>query len=293
MTARIGPSHSVGHWGEMFVKKAILAILPALLATPALAQSASDQTAPAAAPAASAPSPICTDRPTRSNFACTVPDGAVQIEADGFNWSRLTQGGVATDTVLYTNPTVKLGVTSSTDIEANWVPYESVHTQGVGTLRGVGDLVLRLKQRLTPADAKVSIAILPYIKAPTARLGIGNGQWEGGVIVPANIALPKDFTLTLVPEVDVLADGVDPARRHVQVQQVVNLGKALTPTLTLYGELWTAQNFDPAGTVGQYSADFAFAWALRPTLQLDFGGNFGLNKATPGAQLYVGVSTRF
>jgi hypothetical protein len=57
--------------------------------------------------------------------------------------------------------------------------------------------------------------------------------------------------------------------------------------------LWTAQNFDPAGTVAQYSADFAFARALRPTLQLDFGGNFGLNRATPGAQLYVGVSTRF
>jgi hypothetical protein len=157
----------------------------------------------------------------------------------------------------------------------------------------VGDVTLRLKQRLTAADAPVAVSLLPYVKAPTARLGIGNRQWEGGLIVPVNITLPQGFTLTLVPEADVLADSANPGQRHAQFQQVVNLGKALTPTLTLYGELWTAQNFDPAGTVAQYSADFALAWLVRPTLQFDVGGNFGLNRATPDAQLYLGVSTRF
>ncbi len=276
------------------MNKAILLILCTLFATPALGDAMPG--APphdAFAPLPAGVTPICTDRPTRSNFACTVPDGQIQIEADGINWSRLSQNGATTDTVLYTNPTVKLGVSPSTDIEANWVPYESVHTRGAGTHYGAGDLVLRLKQRLTATDAKVSISILPYIKAPTARLGIGNGQWEGGALLPVNVALPKDFTLTLVPEVDVLANGADPAKRHAQYQQVVNLGKALTPAVTLYGELWTAQNFETAGTVSQYSADVAAAWLMRPTLQFDVGGNFGLNKATPAAQVYVGMSTRF
>jgi hypothetical protein len=279
---------------ETRVNKASLLILSTLFATPAFGD-AMPGVPPhdAFVPLPAGVTPICTDRPTKSNFACTVPDGQIQIEADGVNWSRLSQNGATTDTVLYTNPTVKLGVTPSTDIEANWVPYESVHTRGAAMQYGVGDLVLRLKQRLTAADAKVSISILPYVKAPTARHGIGNGQWEGGALLPVNIALPKDFTLTLVPEVDVLADSADPARRHAQYQQVVNLGKALTSAVTLYGELWTAQNFDPAGTVSQYSADFAVAWLVRPTLQFDLGGNFGLNKATPAAQLYVGVSTRF
>lgn len=276
--------------------KSLLFLAPlALLAQPAAAQTATAQTqAEPTQPAA--PPALCTDRPTRSNLACTVPAGQVQIEADVFNWSRLAAGTTTTDTLLYTNPTLKYGLGTSTDVEVNWAPYAQVRSRdasGVERLGGVGDVTLRLKQRLTAADAPVSVSLLPYVKAPTARLGIGNGQWEGGLIVPVNITLPQGFTLTLVPEADVLADSANPAQRHAQFQQVVNLGKALTPTLTLYGELWTAQNFDPAGTVAQYSADFALAWLVRPMLQLDVGGNFGLNRATPDAQLYLGVSTRF
>ena len=92
---------------------------------------------------------------------------------------------------------------------------------------------------------------------------------------------------------DILANGIDPHSRHAQFVGLVNLGFGLTSKLTLYTELWTAQNFDPAGTVRQYSADTALAYALTPTLQFDIGGNFGLNRATPDAQLYLGVSTRF
>ena len=40
-------------------------------------------------------------------------------------------------------------------------------------------------------------------------------------------------------------------------------------------------------------ADVAIAYLLRPTLQLDLGANFGLNRLTPDEQVYVGLSTRF
>lgn len=43
----------------------------------------------------------------------------------------------------------------------------------------------------------------------------------------------------------------------------------------------------------QVSADVAAAYLVAPTLQLDAGANFGLNRDTPDAQLYVGVSKRF
>jgi hypothetical protein len=39
--------------------------------------------------------------------------------------------------------------------------------------------------------------------------------------------------------------------------------------------------------------DEAFTYALTPTLQLDFGGNFSLNDAAPRVQLYTGLSQRF
>ena len=270
----------------------------------AAAQTAPDAPAPNSAsaaqtgtPTSSSPdAPICTDRPTKSNFACTVPEGDVQIESDLFNWSRSSAPGVRTDTYLVTNPTVKYGVGPSTDLEANIIPYEEIrtHTGGQTTsIDGVGDLYLRVKQRLTDPTGKAQFSLIPYVKAPTAKLGIGNREWEGGLIAPFNYSLPRNITLTIVPEVDVLANAADPGGRHAQLVGLVNLGFALTPRLTLYTELWTAQNLDPSGTVRQYSADTALAYLVTRTVQVDVGGNFGLNRTTPDAQLYLGVSTRF
>lgn len=269
------------------------------LATTAGAQTAPDAPTSGAQnpPTSSSPgAPICTDRPTKSNFACTVPEGKFQIETDMFNWTRATTPGVRVDTYLLTNPTLKYGLSSSTDIEVNIVPYEEIRTHAVGqtvNIDGIGDLYLRVKQRLTAPTGKAQFSLIPYLKAPTAKLGIGNRQWEGGVIAPLNYNLPKNVTLTIVPEVDILADTARLARRHIQFVGLANLGFGLSSKLTLYTELWTAQNFDPAGTVRQYSADAALAYIVHPNLQFDFGGNFGLNRATPDAQLYLGVSSRF
>ena len=67
--------------------------------------------APACAAGAGGDDPICTDRPGKGNNACTVPAGTLQLETDLINWTRDDQGGVRTDTILYTNPTLKLGLT--------------------------------------------------------------------------------------------------------------------------------------------------------------------------------------
>jgi hypothetical protein len=65
-----------------------------------------------------------------------VPAGQVQIEADAFNWTRLAAGTTTTDTLLYTNPTLKYGLGSSTDVEVNWAPYEEVRSRDAsGTTR--------------------------------------------------------------------------------------------------------------------------------------------------------------
>ena len=183
---------------------------------------------------------------------------------------------------------------SSTDIELNIAPYETVRTRSNGVsdqLGGVGDLYVRLKQTLTVSTSKTQIALIPYVKAPTARDGIGNGKVEGGIIAPIVFSLPKGITLNFGPEVDILADA-DGHGHHAQLVSLVNVSKSYGKA-TLYGEFWNAQNFDPAATVHQYSADVGVAYLLSPILQLDVGGNFGLNAATPATQVYVGISTRF
>ena len=241
-----------------------------------------------------ADAPICTDRPTKSNFACTVPRGKWQVESDLYNDGRLSADGVTTRTQLFTSPVLKYGISDSADVNISWVPFARVTTETDGareTVDGTGDVILRVKQRYTPTDRPLQFALVPYVKLPTAPRGVGNRAWEGGVIAPANLALPGSVTLTVVPSLDLLADA-DGSGRHVQLTGLVNIGKQIGRT-TLYGELWTSQNFDPSGTVRQYSADVAVAHLITDELQIDVGGNFGLNRATPDAQLYVGMSARW
>jgi len=54
---------------------------------------------------------LCTDRPPKANLPCTVDPGHFQYESDVFNWTRSVSGGTTTDTFLYTNPTLKVGLT--------------------------------------------------------------------------------------------------------------------------------------------------------------------------------------
>lgn len=251
-------------------------------------------TTPASLPDTAAPA-LCTDRPTKSNAVCTVPAGMIQIESDLPNWTRNTDAGTRTDVLLYANPYVKLGLGPDTDVEANIAPYVDIRTHTGSTVdhaRGVGDLYIRLKQRFTDPSRPLQVGIIPFVKAPVAKRGIGNREWEGGVALPVQYSLSGGWTLTTGPELDVLADG-DGSGKHVQLVATANVAKALSPKLTAYAELWTAQNYDPAGTSRQYSADLAVAYLLTPTVQLDLGGNFGLNRTTPDAQITFGVSTRF
>ncbi|MBU6166131.1 MAG: transporter [Alphaproteobacteria bacterium] len=264
-------------------------LLTALIAGPLAAQEAAVPTA------STADAPICTDRPTKSNFACTVPKGLIQIEADGFNWLSNQIGGTRTDQLLFSNPTFKYGLSRSSDIQVNWVPFTRLRGRdaagNVTTLSGVGDVTVRFKERLTGPDGAFQLALLPFVKLPTARPGIGNRKVEGGIAVPINYSVPGGWTVTLGPQLDVLAD-FDGQGHHVGFTGLINIAKQLGQ-FTLYNEIWTNQNFDPSGTVRQYSYDVSLAWLPSPHWQFDVGANIGLNRNTPDVVSYIGISTRF
>ena len=95
----------------------LLATTILFLPVPAMAQEVAKADSVPAAKADAGPPPICTDRPNKNTAACTVPKGSFQLESDIFNWTRFDFEGTRTDTILYTNPTLKYGLTSSTDIQ--------------------------------------------------------------------------------------------------------------------------------------------------------------------------------
>jgi hypothetical protein len=285
--------------------------LAAAVLAPAIARADSTSAATPPAPDKSAytvfnPTPdaalrsLCTDRPTKSTGACTVDAGHWQIESDVVNVTIDHTGGFDTTTVLATNPTLKLGLTNTIDAELNIVPYETITTKdratGITTrASGVGDLYGRLKINLLGDDGgDLAIALVPYVKAPTAPANIGNRSVEAGIIAPTVINLPASWQLTVDPELDLLKNGADNGR-HLNASGLLSFSRPASKTVTFSVELWSDVNYDPQKTITQVSADLGLAWipASLPNMQFDGGVNFGLNSVTPAAQVYVGISRRF
>jgi hypothetical protein len=235
--------------------------------------------------------PICADRPSKSTGACTVPVGRRQLETGLVDWTHDRSGGLGTDFTALGSSLLKYGVSGRMDVELGVTPVEIL--RGSGRATGFGDVLVRAKYHLTPEGAPIEAALDPFVKIPTANHRLGNGRVEGGLVVPTDAQLGKTgLTLSLDPELDVLADG-DGHGRHFAMVQVVNLGASLTDKLSVSGEIWGMWNWDPAGTVRQASADGAIAYDLSRDVQLDAGANFGLNRQTPDVELYTGVSVRF
>lgn len=266
-----------------------LGLLPAaLLAAPAAAQD------PVASAPPSVPVPICTDRPTKANAVCTVPARTVQLESTAVGLARTDSGGVRTDIWTIGATVVKFGLDDRSDLQIGLVPYLAAIGRQAGPdtrISGIGDVTVRYKRRLTGSDAPVQVALIPFVKLPTARRGLGNKEVEGGLAAAISTALGA-ATLTFGPEVDLLAD-TDGSGRHLAVVNLVNLAIPFVPRLTLVGELWTATNFDPADTVTLGSADAALAYAVSNQVQFDIGANLGLNRHTPDMEIYAGLSLRF
>lgn len=244
------------------------------------------------AASAAADQPICADRPGKATSACTVPAGRWQIETGFADWSLQKSGGERDTSLVIGETTVKYGLTGSADIEIDVTPWQRA-TGRHQSASGVGDVNLVYKQRLTSANAAVQVLAMPFVKIPTAKHSLGNGKWEGGLLIPVGYAIPKSpFSIALTPEIDWAADA-DGHGHHLAMAQVASLGFAASERLNLSVEIWGAWDWDPDGTTRQASADAAAAYLLSNDVQLDVGANFGLNRATPDVELYGGVSVRF
>ena len=131
------------------------------------------------------------------------------------------------------------------------------------------------------------------MKVPTAKRPLGNGKWEGALLLPIGYSIPKTpFSIALTSELDWVADS-DGHGHHAAMAQVASLGWQASERLSLAAELWAAWDWDPAGTVRQASADGSVAFLVSNDVQVDAGANLGLNRQTPDIELYTGISVRF
>jgi hypothetical protein len=239
---------------------------------------------------------LCSDRPTKSTDPCTVDMGHWQVESDFVSYSDQSDDGLRTKTLLVADPTIKWGLTGDSDLEVSFTPYETIRqssANGHSNVSGFGDIYVHYKNALVQEpDGSFAMVIEPYIKLPSASAGLGNGAVEGGAVAPISFALPLGVTLTSDPELDILKNASG-SGYHAGASTLIDLGRQITPTISGAIEIWTNEDFDPAGTIRQTSLDVAFAWLARRELQFDIGLNAGLNAATPRLQIYNGVTFKF
>lgn len=240
--------------------------------------------------------PICAARPGQSTPPCTVPAGHLQVETGLADWSLQKDESGRETSLAIGDTTFKYGLTDRLDIEVDVTPWQRATSSGPAfatSASGFGDITVGLKQQLTAPGAAVAVALLPVVKIPTADHQLGNGKWEGGLLVPISFSLGKSpFSIGLTPEVDWSADA-DGTGHHAVMVQVASLGWAVNDRLSLSAEVWGQWDYDPTGTTRQATADGSIAYLINNNVQLDGGANFGLNGQTPDVELYAGISKRF
>jgi Putative MetA-pathway of phenol degradation len=243
------------------------------------------------------------DRPSKITSPFTIDAGHVDIESDLVNYLRSDMKGITDRALQYLDPTIKLGVLSNLDVEMTLNGDEYVRQSKdtnprlTRSLNGFGDVFFRAKVNLIGDDGgDVALAFVPYVKLPAndaASLALGDGSVESGGILTSLIKLPHDFTLGLQTEVDALQGGND-TRLHPNFVNIATISHEVPgiKNLTASGEIYSSVSKD-LYTPSVYTADFAIAYLIKPSTQLDVGANIGINKEAPGLQLYAGIAQRF
>ena len=284
----------------MFARLLPLATL--LAATPAMAQTPGTPPVDKSGFTLFNPTPdaalrsFSTDRPNKSNSPFTVDAGRFQVETDLFSSSYSHARGITSRSYQFADPVLKAGLTNGTDLELGFSGYQQSITTGGGApanrANGFGDLTPRLKWNLLGNDGgSYQIAVIPYVKIPTANRKIGNGQVESGAILLLGASLPYDFSAVIQTEVDMLKNGANNGK-HANFVNLVNLSRTIVGNLSGSVELASQVTGDHNST-NAYTADFALSYLVTPTLQIDLASYVGLNRDAPRLTVYTGLSKRF
>jgi hypothetical protein len=245
--------------------------------------------------------PLEAERPTKILNPFTVDAGHIQVESDFLNYFHANSGDLRTQLFQFADPTIKLGVAHALDIELALNGAMASTTRDrrsnavVDRASGFGDTILKAKLNLVGNDGGAfALAVVPFVKLPTAARGLGNGVTEAGVALPAQFNLPSDFTFAAHTELDSLKKA-NVSGHYANFVNIVNLGHPLTfisKDLSASVELFSSVGTDRA-TPPVYTFDLGIAYVLAPNVQLDAGVNFGLNKYAPNLDAYAGVTSRF
>lgn len=245
---------------------------------------------------------LTTDRPDTTESPITVDAGHFQLELSFFDHTRnRDRDGVRTEDTVFAPFNLKVGLTNRIDFQFVFEPWVVSRTRTPGqpteTIRGQGDLTLRLKINLwgndgaEPGFGNTTFGLMPYVKLPTARRGIGNGRVEGGLIVPLGLDLPAGFGLSFMLQGEFARDAEN-RRYGFELTHTASLGHKIFGELGGYVEY---VGITPSRTGSTYRAFFStgLTYGIGKNAQIDAGARFGLNRGSDDFNFFSGLSVRF
>ncbi|HXM32539.1 MAG TPA: transporter [Chthoniobacterales bacterium] len=240
---------------------------------------------------------MATDRPDKTESAFTVDAGHYQIEMDlvSYTYDRSNHKSVKTLTIAPIN--LKVGVLNNVDLQIIAEIYNVQMTRdrdpGRSTrVSGFGDLLLRCKTNFWGNDGgPTALSVMPYVKLPTSRAGLGNGAIEGGIIFPFAMELPGEWDMGAQVEVDYLQDSGS-SDYHQEFASTITVSHDIAGKLGGYVELFSNLSTErDADWIATF--DFGFTYALSRDVQLDAGTNIGLTDAADDFNPFIGISLRY
>ena len=225
---------------------------------------------------------MSTDRPDVTESAYTVDAGHFQVEMSLVEFSHDDED---VTTIAPTN--LKVGLLNNVDLQFVLEPY--VHSADA---EGFGATQLRLKYNVIGNDkGDFALAVMPFVQFPTADDDLGaTDNYEGGIIVPASLGLPNEWTIAAMLELDFLRDEADEGYGQSLVH-TVSLSRPIAGELGGYVEYVGVAN-DDLGADYVAEAGAGITYGLNENVQLDSAIYFGLSDEADDVRALVGISFR-
>lgn len=239
------------------------------------------------------------DRPNKALGPTTIDAGRFAFESDIVNHVRDKRRSDGTDFKGWSagNVFLRAGLTQNIELGIATQAYVSAKSRPDGggawtSLEGVGDVIIRPKIALLGNDGgAVQVALIPVLKLPTAKAGIGNRSFEGGLALPIGFTIGNGFTAVFQTELDMLRKPTT-SGYAANFVNALNVSRALTSNLAASVEIFTSvSGADDIADI--FTLDTALAYMLSENAYIDFGINWGLNRDAADFNPYIGFGVRF
>lgn len=234
------------------------------------------------------------DRPGITESPFTIDAGHFQYETDLLNFEKVSSDTKTQKTLLINHFNLKMGITSGLALQLGLESFgsqkETETATGKQTInKGIGNINVRLKQNLIGnGGGAFAASILPYVNIPSSRYQ-PDSRFEGGVILPMELKLPKEWKLSMQLEGDRLKD-TESASMHTELLQSLTISHDIIKDLQGMAETYYTYNFKEK-TFSNY-LNAALQYGLGDNVKVDGGFSYGLQHDAEKTY-YLGMAFRF